>query len=84
MFKIEPTKKFQKQLKKLSREEQLLVAKTLLKLSIDPFQNSLRTKHYKRKEDVFECSVNINIRILWQYKKEKIIVTLEVGHHDIL
>ncbi len=38
-------------------------------------------KHFK---DLFECSVNMDIRIIWYYEDDKLIILVDVGHHDIL
>ena len=84
MYKIEPSKTFAKNLKKLSKNEQKAVATKLAILVKDPFHPSLRTKKVRRLKDVFECSVNMSIRILWAYKEDKIILMLDIGHHDIL
>jgi len=84
MFKLEPTKAFEKSLKKLSGNEQRAVAGNLNILVKDPFHPSLRTKKVQRLEDVFECSVNMDIRILWMHKGDRLILLLDVGHHDIL
>ena len=32
----------------------------------------------------FESSVSMSIRLIWRYDGEKIIVMLDVGHHDVL
>ena len=84
MYKPEPTKAFTKSLKKLSQNEQKAVARKLLLFAQNPYHPSLRTKKVQSLEDVFECSVNMDIRILWTYKDGKIILMLDVGHHDIL
>jgi len=84
MYSLEPTKTFTKIVKKLSQNEQKAVARKLMLLVQNPFHPSLRTKKVQRLEDVFECSVNMDIRILWTYKDDKIILLLDVGHHDIL
>ena len=84
MYKLEPSKAFAKSLKKLSKNEQRAVAGKLKILAEDPFHPSLRTKKVQRLNDVFECSVNMSIRILWMYKDGKIILLINVGHHDIL
>ena len=34
--------------------------------------------------DLFEASVNMDVRIIWYYGGEQIIILLDVGHHDIL
>jgi len=84
MYSLEPTKAFKKNLKKLSQNEQKSIARKLVLLAQNPFHPSLRTKKVQSLEDVFECSVNMDIRILWAYKNIKIILLLFVGHHDIL
>lgn len=53
-----------------------------LKLLVqDPFYPSLRTKKVQGLVDVFEMSVNMDIRILWKYEDRVIILLLDVGHH---
>ena len=84
MYKLEPTKAFEKGLKKLSGNEQRAVAGKLRILAKDPFHPSLRTKKVQRLRDVFECSVNMDIRILWTYSGDRIILLIDVGRHDIL
>ena len=84
MYKLEYTKAFEKSLKKLSGSEQRAVAGKLRILTENPFHPSLRTKKVQRIKDVFECSVNTDIRILWAYKDDRIILLINIGHHDIL
>ena len=84
MYSLEPTKAFTKNLKKLSLNEQKSVARKLVLLAQNPFHPSLRTRKVQSLDDVFECSVNMGIRILWTYKDGKIVLLLDVGHHDIL
>ncbi len=45
---------------------------------------SLRTKRIQGIKDLFECSVNMDIRIIWYYEGDKLIILVDVGHHDIL
>ena len=84
MYRLEPTKAFAKGLKKLSGNEQRAVAGKLKILAKDPFHPSLRTKKVQQLKDVFECSVNMDIRIFWMHKGDRIILLLDIGHHDIL
>ena len=84
MYKLEPTKAFIKSLKKLTGREQSAVATKLKTLAMNPFHPSLRTKKVQRLKDVFECSVNMDIRVLWMYSDGKIILLIDVGHHEIL
>ena len=84
MYKLEYSGAFAKSLKKLSSGEQRAVAEKLKILIGNPFHPSLRTKKVRRMKEVFECSVNMDIRILWMYKDDRIILLLEIGHHDII
>lgn len=81
MYKLKYTKEFEKSLKKLTRIEQIAVAKKLRLLTENPFHPSLRTKKLQGISNVFEMSVNMNIRILWRYENGVIILLLDVGHH---
>jgi mRNA interferase RelE/StbE len=83
-YKIVASKAFEKSLKKLTSIEQKQVAEKLKILQINPRHPSLRTKKIKGFEGLFECSVNMDIRILWRYEGSEIIVTLDIGHHSIL
>lgn len=83
-FKIIVTKAFEKNLKRLTVTEQKQVADKLKILQINPYHPSLRTKKIKGFEGLVECSVNIDIRILWRYEGSDIIITLDIGHHSIV
>jgi mRNA-degrading endonuclease YafQ of YafQ-DinJ toxin-antitoxin module len=84
MYKLEYSKAFGKGLKKLSGNEQRTVVEKLKILTENPFHPSLRTKKVQRLNDVFECSVNMDIRILWMHKGDRLILLLSIGRHDIL
>jgi len=83
-FKIVVTKTFEKSLKKLTHVEQKQVASKLKLLHANPYHPSLRTKKIKGLKDLFECSVNMDIKILWKYEGTDIIITLDIGHHSIV
>lgn len=83
-FKIVVTKTFVKSLKKLTHVEQKQVASKLKLLQANPYHPSLRTKKIKGFKDLFECSVNMDIRILWKYEGAEIIIALDIGHHSIV
>lgn len=53
-------------------------------LSENPLHPSLRTKRIRGTDDLFECSVNMDIRIIWYYEGPRLIMLLDVGRHDIL
>lgn len=85
MYKLKYSKTFEKDLKRLSPKEQKAVASKLKILMENPFYPSLRTKKVQGLDNVFEMSVNMDIRILWRYENGIIILLLDVGHHkDIL
>ncbi|MCC8160907.1 MAG: type II toxin-antitoxin system mRNA interferase toxin, RelE/StbE family [Oscillospiraceae bacterium] len=81
MYKLKYTKTFEKDLKKLSAANQKAVAEKLKLLVQNPFYPSLRTKKVQGLDNVFEMSVNMDIRILWKYENGVIILLLDVGHH---
>lgn len=85
MCKLKYTKEFEKGLKRLSPAEQKQTMSKLKLLVQDPFYPSLRTKKVQGLDNVFEMSVNMDIRILWQYENGIIILLINIGHHkDIL
>ncbi len=85
MYKLKYTKAFEKDLRSLSQKEQKAAAQKLKILTEDPFYPSLRAKKVQGLKNVFEMSVNMDIRILWKYDEGVIILLLDVGHHkDIL
>ena len=81
MYKLKYTKEFERDLKKLSPKEQKAVMVKLKLLVQEPFYPSLRTKKVQGLDNVFEMSVNMDIRILWKYENGVIILLLDVGHH---
>ena len=88
-YEIEYTDNFIKDLKKLSIQERLLVIKTIDIMEDDPYYQSLRTKKMKgrrkHQRELFGSRVNRDIRLVWYFDDDcdKIIVMLEVGHHDV-
>lgn len=81
MYKLKYTKEFEKNLKSLTKQEQKLVANKLKLFVQNPFHPSLRTKKVQGLDNVFEMSVNMDIRIVWKYENGIIILLLDVGHH---
>ena len=78
------TKRFIKNLKRLNAEERAQLKKKLEILEMDPLYPSLRTKRIQGTVDLFEFSVNMDVRVIWQYDGDTIILLLDIGHHDIL
>lgn len=78
------SKKFQKHFKSLNEREKKQLKKKLELLAVNPLHPSLRTKRIQGTPNLFECSVNMDVRVVWFYEGERLIVLLDVGHHDIL
>jgi len=56
------TRRFQKHFKSLAEEEKKLLINKLELLAENPMHPSLRTRHIQGAEDLFECSINMDIR----------------------
>ena len=78
------TPRFQKHFKGLTVQEKKQLKNKLELLAENPSHPSLRTKRIQGTTDVLECSVNMDIRIIWYYEGDKMIILVDVGHHDIL
>lgn len=50
----------------------------------NPYHPSLRTKKIKGSDNIYEFSVNMDIRVIWFYHNDEVIILLDIGHHDIL
>ena len=83
-YKITYTKRFLKNLTKLNANERSQLKKKLELLMQDPLYPSLRTKRIQGTTDLFEFSVNMDVRVIWEYDGETLILLLDIGHHDIL
>lgn len=78
------TPRFQKRFKNLTVQEKKQLKNKLQLLAENPFHPSLRTKRIQGTAELFECSVNMDLRIIWYYEGDKIMILADVGHHDIL
>lgn len=83
-YRITYTKRFEKNLKKLTAAEKAQLKKKLEILIMDPLYPSLRTKRIQGTAGLFEFSVNMDVRVIWQYEGDTLILLLDIGHHDIL
>ena len=50
----------------------------------NPTHPSLRVKRIQGTNDLFEFSVNMDIRVIWFYDEDTIAALIDIGHHDIL
>ena len=83
-FQFTFTERFRKRFKTLTDTEKKQLRNKLQLLAENPMQPSLRTKRIQGTTDLFECSVNMDIRIIWYYEGNTLIILVDVGHHDIL
>ena len=78
------TPRFKKHFKTLSAQEKKQLRNKLMLLAENPSHPSLRVKRIQGTDGLYECSVNMDVRIIWYYEGDTIIILLDVGHHDIL
>ena len=78
------TPRFKKHFKALSAQEKLQLKSKLTLLAENPSHPSLRVKRIRGTDALYECSVNMDVRIIWYYEGDTMIILLDVGHHDIL
>lgn len=75
------TDRFKKSYKQLSQEEKKTLHKKFLLMIKNPHHPSLRTKKVQGTDNIFECSINMAVRMTWQYEGESIMLRV-VGDHD--
>ncbi|MDR0999264.1 MAG: type II toxin-antitoxin system mRNA interferase toxin, RelE/StbE family [Clostridiales bacterium] len=83
-YQLTFTDRFQKHFTALTEQEKRQLRRKLELLTENPSHPSLRAKRIQGTTDLFECSVNMDIRIIWYYEDGRIIILVDVGHHDIL
>ena len=83
-YKITYTHRFLKRFEDLTEQEKRQIRNKLNILAENPSHPSLRTKRIQGSKGLFECNVNMDIRIIWYYEGDKLIIIVDVGHHDIL
>ena len=75
------SERFKKDYALFSESIKQIIRSKLKLFSENPFHPSLRTKKIKGKEDIFETSINIHIRMTWAYYEGKILLRA-IGDHD--
>lgn len=83
-FQFTFTQRFQKHYKMLSSQEKKQLKSKFNLLAENPRHPSLRTKRIQGVKELYESSVNMDIRIIWYYENDLMIFIIDVGHHDIL
>jgi mRNA interferase RelE/StbE len=84
-MKIQITQRFKRSFQKLKKEEQQAFQKQielLIQKPIPPFHPSLRIKKIQGTANIFECSINRDIRMTWQYHQSEYILLRNIGKHD--
>ena len=66
--------RFKKDYKKLSADVKKILQGKLKMMEDNQFRPSLRTKKIQGKEEILECSINMAIRMTWQYHEGNIFL----------
>ncbi len=73
--------RFKNNYAKLNDEIKKKVKAKLKLMSENPMHPSLRTKRVQGTENIFEASINMDVRMTWQYVESGILLR-NVGEHD--
>ena len=84
MLQITYSDRFMKHYKKLSAQEQNQFKQKLRLFVSNPYHPSLRVKRIQGTDDLFEFSVNMDIRVIWYYEGDNLVALVDIGHHDML
>jgi len=83
-YKVIYEDNFKKELRELSGKDQKLVLKKIKWLQQNPFHPSFRTKKMYVNKNYYESSINMDIRIYWEFEGDRIILLADIGHHDVV
>lgn len=83
-YRFTYTPRFQKHYKTLTKQEKAQLTNKLALLAENPAHPSLRTKRIQGTDKLYESSVNMDIRLIWHYEGNIMIIIVDAGHHDIL
>lgn len=83
-MKLDFTKLFVKRYKKLSRQSQERIKRTLKQLEQDLSHPSLRVKKMKgyHNPNIWEASASMDLRITFEIEKPETLILRNCGHHD--
>lgn len=82
-YRLQLEKNFIKKYKKLGAQNQAAIDNKLRILAENPWHPSLRIKRIQGTGE-FEISVNMDIRMAITFEDDRIIILLDVDHHDTL
>jgi mRNA interferase RelE/StbE len=75
------TARFKKSYEKLEENDKKDIQKKLALMRRSPHHPSLRTKKVQGTDGIFECGINMPLRMTWEYEGESILLRV-VGNHD--
>ena len=78
---IEYSDSFREGVQRLSPEAKKQLKKKLELMIVNPRHPSLRSKKIQGCDGIFEVSVNMDIRMTWQYTEDGILLR-KIGDHD--
>lgn len=81
MMKIKYSENFKNAIQNLSSEIKKQLKKKLEIMISNPRHPSLRSKKIQGTENIFESSVNMDIRMTWEYTSDGILLR-NIGKHD--
>ena len=84
MYKLAYTERFKKAFNDLTNNEQIQFQNKMKLFVENVLHPSLRTKKIKGQKDLYESSINMDIRIIWYFENEELIILVDIGNHDIL
>lgn len=84
MYKITYTPRFKKSFSNLTSVEKQQFQKKMEIFIENVLHPSLRTKKLQGQKNLYESSINMDIRIIWYFENEELIVLIDIGHHDVL
>ena len=84
MYKITYTPRFKKSFSNLTNVEKQQFQKKMEIFIENVLHPSLRTKKLQGQKNLYESSINMDIRIIWYFENEELIVLIDIGHHDVL
>ena len=84
MLQITYSDRFKRHYKKLEKREKDQFQQKLRLFINNPRHPSLRTKRIQGSDNLFEFSINMDIRVIWYYEGDNLVVLIDVGHHDVI
>lgn len=82
-FRLQIERNFIRNYKKLNIRERNQVDEKIRILGKNPWHPSLRTKRIQGTRE-YEVSVNMDIRMAITFVEDRLIIILDIGHHDRL